>query len=139
MPGRLNSVASKRTSKNKGFTLVEVFVATVLTAIGAVSLMGAISSFTKAELAVSERELLSQLAHQKLEEMIATEEYLDVSSGSFEATGLEGYTWNVQEDLTGLAGLNHLRVIVTSPDDMSMVAETLIFLTDDVIDNEVDQ
>lgn len=137
MPGRSNFVVAK--SRRSAFTLIEVMVAAVLVAVGAVSLVAALAGFTRAELAVQDRDLVSLLAHQKLDELVATQGYLDQTSGNFQASGLESYTWEAQTEFTGTAGLNYLRVIVTSPEDRTMEAETLYFITEEVIDTEVEQ
>lgn len=128
-----------KTLKRKAFTLIEVMVAAVLVAIGAVSLVAALSGFTRAELAVQDRDLLSLLAQQKLEELVATQGYLDQTSGNFQASGLDTYTWEAETDFTGISGLNYLRVYVTSPEDKTLHAETLYFVTEEVVDNEVEQ
>lgn len=113
--------------KLSGLTLVEVLVATVLVAVGVVALVGALRGFTKAEIAVNDRELASRLAHDKLDEVVATEDYLNSSSGSFSDPNAEGYTWRAEEIETGTQGLTDVRVTVTTPHIGDVTADTLVF------------
>lgn len=118
----------------RAFTLVEVLVATVMVAVGVAGLVGALSGFTKTEYNIRERETLSRLVHDKLDEMVATQGYLSQTGGSFEGDEFVNYTWTVEEIQTGISGLVAIRVTVTSPNLGDETAETLVFRTEEVID-----
>ncbi len=136
-PGRSNFVA--KPSSEKAFTLVEVLVAVFMVAVGVLSMVGALSGFTKTEIAIRDRETLSRLVHDKLDEMVATEGYLSQTGGSFDGDEYQNFTWTVEEVQTGIAGLVGIRVTVTSPNLGDQTAETLVFRTSEVIDTEGEQ
>ena len=83
----MNSVrVSKR--NRRGFTLIEVAVATVILAISVTMAMGAISSMTTTELRIRESEKTNLLAIQKLHEILAVGSIDSApTSGTFEDYG----------------------------------------------------
>ncbi len=82
-------------SRSRGFTLVEVLVATVLVALG---LVGALTTFTvasRASLASRNDTLLTQLSEQEFSELRAQpwDQLPGTQSGDF-GSDYPGYTWD---------------------------------------------
>ena len=76
----MNNVA-----RTKGFSIVEVVIATVLIVVGITALMRGLGGIDRATTALLEKDKVSRLAQQKLDEIIATEEYKTATQGSFDA------------------------------------------------------
>ena len=102
-------------SGRKAFTLVEVLVAVALVGIGVVAVMGALSSLTKAQVRMLEREQMQRLALQKYEELVATGEYTTSSSGDFSDRNEARFQWDSTVDATGVENLQALTIRVFKP------------------------
>lgn len=125
--------------KKTGFSLIEVLVAVVLVMIGVVALVGALAAYTRTETAILSRDLQSKLAHEKLDEMVATEGYLTAAGGSFDDTRYKDYSWTVSETPVGIEGLTLVSVTVTSSKLGEVKAETITFDTTAVVETEATQ
>ena len=125
--------------KKTGFSLIEVLVAVVLVMIGVVALVGALAAYTRTETAILSRDLQSKLAHEKLDEMVATEGYLTAAGGSFDDTRYKDYSWTVSETPVGIEGLTLVSVTVTSSKLGDVKAETITFDTTAVVETEATQ
>jgi prepilin-type N-terminal cleavage/methylation domain-containing protein len=122
MPGRLNNVSAKR-----GFTLVEVLVAAVLLAVGITALVGAISGLMRAERAVAEKDFIDRIAHEKLQELIATQAWQSEAGGTFDDERLRDYTWSLQETNVGVENLTGLTLTVSSQNKGENSISTIVF------------
>jgi len=114
-------------ARTKGFTIVEVVVATVLIVVGITALMRGLGAVDKATAALLEKDKVSRLAQQKLDEVIATEEYKTATQGSFDSPD-EKYSWTLENVATGVESLVGLRLTVTDStraNGRTGVAETL--------------
>ncbi|ARU40623.1 hypothetical protein CCB80_05500 [Armatimonadetes bacterium Uphvl-Ar1] len=121
-PGRLNNVSAKR-----GFTLVEVLVAAVLLAVGITALVGAISGLMRAERAVAEKDFIDRIAHEKLQELIATQAWQSEAGGTFDDERLRDYTWSLQESNVGVENLTGLTLTVSSQNKGENSISTVVF------------
>ncbi len=113
--------------KRKAFTLVELLVAAVILAVGITGLVGALGGIERAERAVAQKELVERIAHEKLEELVATEAWQSESGGSFEQEELRDYTWTLEEVNVGITNMIGLRVTVSSINRGRAIATTLVY------------
>jgi len=114
-------------SRTRGFSVVEVVIATVLIVVGVTALMRAMGGLDKATAALMEKDKVTRLANQKLDEIIATEEYKTATQGTFDVPD-DKYTWTLENVATGVESLVGLRITVadsTRPNGRTGVAETL--------------
>lgn len=123
-PGRLNDVSVNRRS---AFTIVEVLVAIFMLAVGIVSLMGALGGLTKAESVVAERDLISRVANEKMQELIATQAWQSEAGGTFDDETLSDYTWSVEEVNVGIDTLTGLNLTVSSTGKGDLTISTVVF------------
>ncbi|MCB0826378.1 MAG: type II secretion system protein [Fimbriimonadaceae bacterium] len=114
-------------SAKSGFTLVEVLVSVFVLGVAITAMMSAITGLIRAERAVGEKEIVTRLAYEKLEELIATEEYSTQAGGSFDDERYSDYTWTAEVVNTGTASLIGVRVQVQSNSKGSATAETVIY------------
>jgi len=126
----LNNV---RRNKNRfGFTLIEVMVATVLLGLGIAMGFSALSSMTKTELRLREKEKMNLLAVQKLDEIMALGDVANQQTdGDFSEFGEPNYKWTMDTQPSGTDNVSTVRVIVTTNDDKTSdptsSASSLIF------------
>ncbi len=111
----------------RGFTLVEVLVAMVIVALAMVGAMGAMAGMNRAEVAVLEKDLASRLAHDKLQEIVATESWNVETSGSFTDAGVLDYTWSIEVVPTGVEGVTGLRLTVSAQNKRGATLETAVY------------
>lgn len=114
------SNAKPNNRNRKGFTLVEVIVATALLGIGITMGFSALSGMTRTEIRLRELEKMNLLAVQKLNEVIAigsvdTQE----TEGSFEDYGEPNYKWTLEAAASGTENLDTVRVVVETLDNKS--------------------
>lgn len=100
-------------SRAKAFTLVELLVGVVLTGIGVVSMVGALSGMTRAQIALEDRELVYQLAQDKYDEIVATGLYETETGGEFEGKYAGVYSWSLEVVESGTQYVQSLRLTVT--------------------------
>lgn len=117
-----------RPKAKRAFTLVEVLVAIFILGVGVVGLMGALSGLTRAERAVAEKNLVDQLAHEKLDELVATQTWQTESGGSFEDPRFQDYTYTVEATPVDTEGLTVVTVQVNSLSKGSATARTIVFV-----------
>ncbi len=112
----------------KGFTLVELLVAVVLTAVGIVSMVGALSGMTRAQTAVNERDTVFELAQEKYDELVATGAYETETDGDFEGRYAGRYSWSLEVIDTGTESLQSIRLTVSpvSGDGRQAVVEGVV-------------
>lgn len=115
---------------NKGFTLIEVMVATVLIGIGISTLIAGLGTVTSSYRRTVERETLHRLAHEKFEELVATGDWELVFEGDFEDARFADYEWESETTTTEVTDLEYLRVTVytnTDSKDSDAYAEGLVY------------
>lgn len=114
-------------SAKRGFTLIEVLVASVLLAVGITALVGALSGLTRAERAVAEKDFLDRIAHEKFQELIATEAWRSEAGGTFDDERLRDYTWSIEETNVGVENLTGLNLNVSSTSKGEITLSTIVF------------
>jgi prepilin-type N-terminal cleavage/methylation domain-containing protein len=115
---------------NGGFTLIEVLVAIVLIGIGVSTLVGGLASLTSSYRRTIEKERLVQMAHQKLDELVGTGDWVNVSEGEYEEEWLDNFEWSLETETTSIEGLEWIRVTVTQTGpsaERSESAEALVY------------
>ena len=124
MQGRSNAVSVKRRS---AFTIIEVLIAAFMLSVGIVALMGALSGLTNAEIKIAEKDLISRVANEKLQELVATEAWRSEAGGSFDDESLRDYTWSLEEVNVGIDTLTGLNLTVSSTSKGDLVVSTIVF------------
>jgi prepilin-type N-terminal cleavage/methylation domain-containing protein len=118
----LNNVSAKR-----GFTIVEVLMAVFVLAVGITGLVGAISGLTRAESRIAERDLIDRIAHEKLDELVATQTWQSEAGGGFDDPRFSDYTWSIEEENVGIENLTGLTLTVDSTNKGSVSISTVVF------------
>ena len=103
-------------SGNKGFTLIEVVVASVLVAIGVAGALRAFGALTHAQATLQERDRMQRLAVSKYDELITTGLSNAPSDGDFQDYNESRYKWTVDIEATGTENLQSVKVTVVSTD-----------------------
>jgi prepilin-type N-terminal cleavage/methylation domain-containing protein len=120
------------TVRKRGFTLIEALVATVIVGIGVVGTMAGFSVISRTEVRLHESELMQRLAHEKLDELIATGEATQSGqTGDFSDRNLTGYTWSLTTQSTSVTNLNGIVLTVTKGDGQDaakVTATTLLYV-----------
>lgn len=106
--------------------MVEVLVALFLLGVGIIACMGALTGMERAEIFVQQRDRLSRLAHDKLDELLATEGWRDEAGGSFDDPRLSDVTWTATSEETGTENVLVVRVTVVKGTQETN-AETLVY------------
>ncbi|MBV6458131.1 MAG: hypothetical protein HONBIEJF_01254 [Fimbriimonadaceae bacterium] len=106
--GGRQAIASKG---KRGFTLVEALVAVVLAGVGIVAAVQGISSTSKAQALMTEKERMLRLASQQFDDLIATGQTTSMG-GNFEDLGEDRYLWDAEFSPTGEENLSQLEVTV---------------------------
>lgn len=114
-------------NRQGAFTLVEVLVATFIIGVAVTSMLSALTGLDRAELRVQDRDWIDRLAHEKLDELVATQTFLTESGGEFTDPEDAGASWAVEDEPTGIDGLSSVRVTVTGPRNLVSIAETLVY------------
>ena len=119
--------------RRAGFTLIEAMVAVVLLAVGIVSVLGALGAISHSEAYAREKEKMQRLAAMKYEELIATGEAQNpMESGDFQEVGLDGYSWDLSSEPSGVENLNAVTVTVTKDQrplkDLTEKTEGLLYV-----------
>ncbi len=98
----------------RGFSLIEVLVAVVLLGIGVVGSLQALASLNRTEVNVRESQRTQQLAHQKLDELIATDEIQNAPlDGTFEDEGSPNLEWTLETEPSEVEALLIVRLSVS--------------------------
>lgn len=102
-----------RSSKSRGFTLIEAIVATVFVGVGLVATLTSLATMTRNDSLLREKEELQRLAIQKYDELIATGG-IDTAqlSGDFSDRNIDKYDWQAEITPSGEENLNILTVTV---------------------------
>lgn len=103
---------------NKGFTLIEVLVATVLMAVGITACLMTMGALESGELKQEKSVSIHELAQRKFNEVMATVDLTQGgSSGDFSDWNLPDYRWSAAVNSTGTTNLDQLDVTVQSSQD----------------------
>jgi prepilin-type N-terminal cleavage/methylation domain-containing protein len=115
----------------RGFSLIEVLVAVVLLGIGVVGSLQALASINRTEVNVRESQRTQQLAHQKLDELIATDEIQNAPlDGTFEDDGSPNLEWTLETEPSEVEALLIVRLGVSKAGDdenRSFTVTTLLY------------
>jgi len=114
-------------AKKRAFTLVEVLIATFMLAVAITAMMGAITGLTRAERAVAEKDFIDKIAHEKLEEVVATQAWVSQSGGSFDDERLRDYTWSIEEVNVGIDTLTGIQLTVSSVGKGNTIVSTVVY------------
>jgi type II secretory pathway pseudopilin PulG len=96
----------------RAFTMIEALMAITLAGVGVAAVVGAMGSVTHAEATALEHEKMQRLAIDKYDELVATQDYNNVSSGNFQDRSEDSYDWTCDIETTGVDGLDELTVTV---------------------------
>lgn len=81
-------------AKKRGFTVIEAVVAAILTGVGVVASLQAISSLTRSDAIMIDREQMLRLAQEKYDEIVATQDF-STAAGDFSDRGITDYSWQM--------------------------------------------
>jgi len=111
-----------------GFSLVEALVAVVLAGGGIAALVSAIGATTRGEAKAIQSEKMQRLAVQKLDEVIATQDF-NSQGGNFADDGEPDMDWSMTDDTTSVENLEQVTVTVSKSNDSntSQVVSTLFY------------
>lgn len=115
----------------RGFSLIEVLVSIALAALVITAVMGGIGVFAKNSAKAIESETLQRLAYEKLQEIIATNDY-NTTQGDYSERDIP-YSWEASLETTGVEGLERLVVVISytgSDRDESWTSSTLVYRTE---------
>jgi len=115
----------RRRHPERGFTLVELLVATVLLAVGLASMQAAIGACLGALGRVQGYRTAELLVQEKMTELWTGQLPLQEAEGDF-GEGREGYSWSLQVANTDREGLQEVLLTVTDPDGRQYRTATLV-------------
>lgn len=105
-------------------------MAIVLVGIAVAALSSGLATFTNSYRKTLERDVLNNLAQEKLDELVATGEWTTASEGTFEAERYQDFEWSLQTQTTSIEALEHLLLTVTKTGpggEDSASAEALVY------------
>lgn len=105
----------------RGFTLIEALVAVVLAGIGVVAALNGISSLTRSQALLAQKETLYRLACKKYDD-IASQPQPQSESGDFSEVGESRYLWSSEVATTGVENVSLLTVTVSFSDEVRRTA-----------------
>jgi type II secretory pathway pseudopilin PulG len=107
---------------------VEALVSLVLAGGAIAALVTTIGETDKAEARTLQAEKLQRLAHQKLDEIIATQDF-NSQGGDFADQGQPNIQWTMTDDSTGVENLDQVIVTVTQDesDSTAQTVQTLLY------------
>ena len=103
----------RASQKNRGLTLIEVLVAATIVALTVTSTMSALSMTSRSEGHLLEKEEINRIAESKMKELVTTGEWQFSLSGEFEDPTLEGFSWELETEPTGIENLELLMLLVS--------------------------
>ena len=101
---------------NRGFSLIEAMVASVLVAVGVTSAIRGYAALTKAQAELQERDRMQRLAISKYDELIATGINNAATSGDFQDYNESRYKWDLDIETTATTGLDSVQLTVSAVD-----------------------
>lgn len=105
---------SARTSRGRGFSLIEALISVTIVLIAIVGVMGAFSQMTRTQDRALRTEKMHRLACEKLDELIATGDYQTSNlNGTFEDRNESDFSWQAELNPTDESNLDSLTVTVT--------------------------
>ena len=115
-------------TKNRGFTMIEVLVTTVLVGVAVVGVMGGIRSVMVTQAKAQTADRLVQLAAEKMEDVkILADPEDGGTSGDFSDRGYPNITWALTETTTSITNLDEVTVTVTDGKE-SQALDTLLYI-----------
>jgi len=105
-----------KSARNRGFSLIEAMVASVLVAIGVSSTLRGYAALTHAQGELQERDRMQRLAISKYDELIATGINNAATSGDFQDYNESRYKWDLDVETTATTGLDSVQLTVTAID-----------------------
>lgn len=113
----------------RGFTLLEAMAAVVLLGIGIVGSLASFSTMIRTEDRVRETERMQRLAQDKLSELIATGQASTSTDGDFTDRNIEGYTWSLESNASGITDLDSVTLTVSKEGaTQKAVLDTLVYV-----------
>jgi prepilin-type N-terminal cleavage/methylation domain-containing protein len=118
----------KRRLAARGFTIIEVLMATVLVSIAVAATFGAISRITAADAKAQTADLLQRLAAEKLNDLsILTSPSAAGTSGDFTDRGYPDISWSINDQSTSVDNVDEVTVTVTQGRSTQALT-TLVFI-----------
>lgn len=100
-------------SLRRGFSLIEAVVAIALLTIGVAAAVGALGRLTRAEVLMQERILLTRLAQEKMNELLATGDLATAPiDGDFADRERSDIRWSVSLEPSGVENLERVTLTV---------------------------
>ena len=120
---------TKKTKKSRrGFTLVEVLVATVLVAIAVTGVMGGIGALTSAQAKARDADLLQKLAAEKINDLSTLTDPTTIgSSGDFSDRNYPDVTWTADIESTNITNVDEV-TITASRGKVSQSLMTMVYV-----------
>ena len=116
----------------RGFTLVEALASITILVIGIVSVMQGLSVMTRARARMNETEVMTRLAHEKLEEILATSTSITSNdSGDFTDRNDQKFAWSVTASQSSQStSLYNIALTVTKNSDQNkkIVVNSLVYV-----------
>jgi prepilin-type N-terminal cleavage/methylation domain-containing protein len=113
----------------RGFTIIEVLMATVLVSIAVAATFGAISRITAADAKAQTADLLQRLASEKLNDLtILTSPSANGTAGDFTDRGYPDISWSINDQSTSVDNVDEVTVTATQGRD-SQALTTLVFIS----------
>ena len=105
-----------KSAANKGFTLIEAMVASVLVAVGVTAALRGYAALTHTQAILQERDRMQRLAVSKYDELTAQDITTASNNGDFSDYGETRYKWELVLGTTATAGLDTVQLTVTAVD-----------------------
>lgn len=115
-------------ARQRGFTLIEVLVTTVLVGVALAGAMTALGSLSKVEAAARNAELLQRLAVQKLAALRVEGDLRTAeTSGDFSAEGYPDADWSLELQTTDDDNVEEATITATRGDSEQQLSEQVFF------------
>ncbi len=110
----------------RGFTLIELIMATFLVAVAVVAVMGGIRSLGAADVKARRADLMQRLATHRLNALRSSEDLNSAAeSGDFSEEGYSGILWSVSVQPSGIENLDDVKVTVTYQNEVQELSELI--------------